>query len=92
MTFSIRDFIIISYREISYREKKKGMVKMILSEEQLKALRRAKGEMNITIIALAEEIGVSRFSLSRALKGQSIASTNAKVINNWLIKQLLDKQ
>lgn len=65
---------------------------MILSEEQLKALRRAKGEMNITIIALAEEIGVSRFSLSRALKGQSIASTNAKVINNWLIKQLLDKQ
>lgn len=67
------------------------MVKMILSEEQLKALRRAKGEMNITIIALAQEIGVSRFSLSRALKGQSIASTNAKVINNWLIKQLLDK-
>lgn len=64
---------------------------MILSEEQLKALRRAKGEMNITIIALAQEIGVSRFSLSRALKGQSIASTNAKVINNWLIKQLLDK-
>lgn len=64
---------------------------MILSEEQLKALRRAKGEMNITIIALAQEIGVSRFSLSRALKGQSIASINAKVINNWLIKQLLDK-
>lgn len=65
---------------------------MILSEEQLKALRRAKGEMNITIIALAQEIGVSRFSLSRALKGQSIASTNAKVIKDWLIKQLLDKQ
>lgn len=67
------------------------MVKMILSEEQLKALRRAKGEMNITTFALAEQIGVSRFSLARALKGQGITSNNAKIINNWLIKQLLDK-
>lgn len=64
---------------------------MILSEEQLKALRRAKGEMNMTILALAEQIGVSRFSLSRALKGQGITSNNAKLINSWLIKQLLNK-
>lgn len=64
---------------------------MFLLEEQLKSLRRAKGEMNITTIALAKEIGVSRFSLARALKGQGITSNNAKIINNWLITQLLEK-
>ncbi|MDD1403099.1 hypothetical protein [Ligilactobacillus salivarius] len=64
---------------------------MILSEEQLKALRRFKGEKNITTFALSQEIGVSRFSLARALKGQGITSNNAKIINSWLIKQLLEK-
>ncbi len=69
----------------------KGGERMILNNESLKALRRAKGEMNITTIALAKEIGVSRFSLARALKGQGITSNNAKIINNWLITQLLEK-
>lgn len=62
-----------------------------LSEEQLKALRRTKGEMNITIIALAQEIGVNRRTLSRALKNENIKPLSIQKINNWLIKQLLDK-
>lgn len=65
---------------------------MILSEEPLKALRRTKGEMNITTLALAEKIGVSRFSLARALKGQGITSNNAKIINNWLLNRYLRDQ
>ncbi|WP_253283634.1 hypothetical protein [Ligilactobacillus saerimneri] len=51
---------------------------MELTPEQLLSLRRFKGEMNITIIGLADEIGISRFPLSRALKGQSITSKNVK--------------
>ena len=38
---------------------------MKLSEEQLKSLRRTKGEMNVTIIALAKMIGINRRTLSR---------------------------
>lgn len=64
---------------------------MELTPEQLLSLRRFKGEMNITIIGLADEIGISRFPLSRALKGQSITSKNVKKIDDWLIKQYLSR-
>lgn len=65
---------------------------MELTPDQLLSLRRFKGEMNITITDLANEIGISRFPLSRALKGQSITSNNAKKIDDWLIKQYLTKE
>lgn len=63
-----------------------------LSEEQLKALRRTKGEMNITIIALAQEIGVNRRTLSRALKNENIKPLSIQKINNWLLNRYLRDQ
>ncbi len=62
---------------------------MQLTHEQLLGLRRIKGERNITITALADEMAISRFSLSRALKGQEIRPTNVKIINDWLLKQYI---
>lgn len=62
---------------------------MKLSEEQLKSLRRTKGEMNITIIALAEIIGINRRTLSRALKNENIKSLSIKKINNWLLDRYM---
>ena len=60
-----------------------------LSEEQLKSLRRTKGEMNITIIALAEMIGVNRRTLSRALKNENIKPLYIQKINNWLLDRYM---
>ncbi len=60
-----------------------------LSEEQLKSLRRTKGEMNITIIALAEMIGVNRRTLSRALKNENIKPLSIQKINNWLLDRYM---
>lgn len=68
----------------------KEVINMKLTPEQLKSLRRFKGEMNITIVALSEKVGISRFTLSKALKGQSITSTNVNKINDWLLKQYLN--
>lgn len=62
---------------------------MKLSEEQLKSLRRTKGEMNITIIALAEMIGINRRTLSRALKNKNIKPLSIKKINNWLLDRYM---
>lgn len=62
---------------------------MKLSEEQLKSLRRTKGEMNVTIIALAEMIGINRRTLSRALKNENIKPLSIKKINNWLLDRYM---
>lgn len=62
---------------------------MKLSEEQLKSLRRTKGEMNITIITLAEIIGINRRTLSRALKNENIKPLSIKKINNWLLDRYM---
>lgn len=62
---------------------------MKLSEEQLKSLRQTKGEMNITIIALAEIIGINRRTLSRALKNENIKPLSIKKINNWLLDRYM---
>ncbi len=62
---------------------------MKLSEEQLKSLRRTKGEMNITIIALAEMIGINRRTLSRALKNENIKPLSIQKINNWLLDRYM---
>ena len=62
---------------------------MKLSEEQLKSLRRTKGEMNVTIIALAEMIGVNRRTLSRALKNENIKPLSIQKINNWLLDRYM---
>lgn len=62
---------------------------MKLTREQLLGLRRLRGEKNIPVITLAEEIGVSRYVLRNALNGQPLRPANVKIINDWLLKQYI---
>ncbi|MDK8612985.1 hypothetical protein BHU41_02175 [Lactobacillus crispatus] len=62
---------------------------MQLSKKQILALKRKRGERNLTIDELANEVGVSRFTVSRILHNerQNLTSTTAKKVNDWLIDQ-----
>lgn len=62
---------------------------MKLSSKQLLALKRKRGERNLTIDELADEIGTSRFTISRILhnNSQNLTSTTVKKVNDWIIDQ-----
>ena len=62
---------------------------MKLSSKQILALKRKRGERNLTIDDLADEIGTSRFTISRILhnESQNLTSTTVKKVNDWLIDQ-----
>lgn len=63
---------------------------MKLTEQQVLALKRKKGERNLTIDSLANEIGVSRFTISQLIKNGSDKHINAitgKKVNDWLIDE-----
>lgn len=62
---------------------------MHLSHQQLIALKRKKGERNLSIAELAKEIGVSRFTISRIINnsGQNLTSTTAQKVNDWIIDE-----
>ena len=63
---------------------------MQLSEKQLLALKRKRGEKNLTINELAKELGISRFTTSKILKHglkEKITPTTAKKVNDWLIDE-----
>lgn len=62
---------------------------MKLSSKQILALKRKRGERNLTIDELANEVGTSRYTISRILhnSSQNLTSTTAKKINDWIIDQ-----
>ena len=62
---------------------------MQLSQKQVLALQRKKGERNLTIDRLASEIGVSRFTISRIITNskQNLTRTTVKKVNDWLIDE-----
>ncbi len=62
---------------------------MKLSSQQLIALKRKRGEKNLTICELANEIGVSRFTVGRIINNdeQNLTSSTVKKVNDWLIDQ-----
>lgn len=62
---------------------------MQLSKQQILALKRKRGERNLTIDELADEVGTSRFTISRILHNdyQNLASTTVKKVNDWIIDQ-----
>ena len=62
---------------------------MQLSSKQILALKRKRGERNLTIDELANEVGTSRFTISRILhnSSQNLTSTTVKKINDWIIDQ-----
>ena len=57
---------------------------MQLSQKQVLALKRKKGEKNLTIDRLASEIGVSRFTISRIITNskQNLTRTTVKKVND----------
>lgn len=61
---------------------------MKVSNEMLKALRRKRGEQNISVIELSRQTGVSRWTLDKLLKGakEDIRPTTAEKLNQWLYK------
>lgn len=62
---------------------------MKLSSQQILALKRKRGEKNLTIDELADEVGTSRFTISRILhnNSQNLTSTTVKKVNDWIIDQ-----
>lgn len=62
---------------------------MQLSSKQILALKRKRGERNLTIDELANEVGTSRYTISRVLhnSSQNLTSTTVKKINDWIIDQ-----
>ncbi|WP_089147077.1 helix-turn-helix domain-containing protein [Lactobacillus crispatus] len=62
---------------------------MKLSSQQVIALKRKRGERNLTIDELANEVGISRFTVSRILHNdsQNLTSTTVKKVNDWIIDQ-----
>lgn len=62
---------------------------MKLSSKQILALKRKRGERNLTIDELANEVGTSRYTISRILhnSSQNLTSTTVKKINDWIIDQ-----
>ena len=65
----------------------RGSEYMQLSSKQVLALKRKRGERNLTIDELANEVGTSRFTISRILhnSSQNLTSTTVKKINDWII-------
>ena len=62
---------------------------MKLTTKQILALKRKRGERNLTIDDLANEVGTSRFTISRILhnNSQNLTSTTVKKVNDWIIDQ-----
>lgn len=63
--------------------------KLQLTKQQVLALKRKRGERNLTIDELADEVGASRFTISRILHNdsQNLTSTTVKKVNDWIIDQ-----
>ena len=61
---------------------------MKVSNDMLTALKRKRGEENISVIEMSRQTGVSRWTLSRLLSNEStdIFPTTAEKLNTWLYK------
>lgn len=61
-----------------------------LSDNTILFLKRKRGEQNISVIELANQTGVSRWTLAKILKGttDSVRPTTASKLNEWLYKQI----
>lgn len=62
---------------------------MKLTTNQVLALKRKQGERRLTINHLADEIGVSRATISRIVNNGSknLTPTTVKKVNDWIIDQ-----
>lgn len=64
---------------------------MKLTEDQYKALKRKRGELNLTLTALADDIGVTRRTMTKIINHNTpIKPQTAKKVNDWIIKQYMN--
>ncbi|MDU8986938.1 helix-turn-helix domain-containing protein [Ligilactobacillus animalis] len=64
---------------------------MQLTEDQFKALKRKRGELNLTLTALADDIGVTRRTITKIINHNTpIKPQTAKKVNDWIIKQYMN--
>ncbi|GAB9259121.1 helix-turn-helix domain-containing protein [Ligilactobacillus animalis] len=64
---------------------------MQLTPEQFKLLRRKRGELNLSLTALADEIGVTRPTMTKIINHNTpIKPQTAKKVNDWIIKQYMN--
>lgn len=63
---------------------------MKLSSSQILALKRKRGELNISVLEMSRETGVSRWTLDKIFKGEktNIYKSTFDKLNDWLINQL----
>ncbi|MEY8584452.1 helix-turn-helix domain-containing protein [Ligilactobacillus animalis] len=64
---------------------------MQLTPDQFKLLRRKRGELNLSLATLADEIGVTRRTMTKIINHNTpIKPQTAKKINDWIIKQYMN--
>ena len=63
---------------------------MKLTNSQILALKRKRGELNISVLEMAKETGVSRWTLDKIFKGEKthVYKSTFDKLNCWLISQL----
>lgn len=62
---------------------------MKLTKKQVKALKRIKGENDLTIMAMSQDIGISRFTLNRIFKSNSVSKKTIDKVNDFIVSNFL---
>ena len=62
---------------------------MKLTKNQVKALKRIKGENDLTIMAMSRDIGISRFTLNRIFKSNSVSQKTIDKVNDFIVSNFL---
>ena len=62
---------------------------MYLSENQVIAIKRKRGELNISVLALSRELGLSRWTLDNIFKRnhRKVTPATYKKLSDWLINE-----
>lgn len=65
---------------------------MELSQQQIIAIKRKRGELDLSTLGLARQIGISRWTLDNIFKHDhtNVTPTTFKKINDWLIDEYTD--
>lgn len=62
---------------------------MFLSDQQVTAIKRKRGELNLSTVALGRELGLSRWTLDNIFKRnhRKVTPATYKKLSDWLINE-----
>ena len=82
------DFLKMSKYNIS-QMRKRGEKNMLLTNQQVTAIKRKRGELNLSTVALGRELGLSRWTLDNIFKRnhRKVTPATYKKISDWLINE-----